>query len=270
MLSDNAEKLINQYFNLPFPDLAGVRCPYFNNAKRHARGQLRALAGKGLPQEIVEEAKILSLQYQQGIFDHEGYCRFCGEKNEKESVELVRKFLIDNDLGIECSGFAAHVLRAHFRETKKYDIFKKFHFTGKSLFRSLLAKLRPAENISVKVLADDKNSQKLFEGKSPADSNLLRPGDILIMLETGINQRRNHILIITEMSNGKISYAHARAWSSEGKYGHGVARGEIEIISPGRSLMDQTWEELGKINDENETFLEAKNAKVFEARRIKI
>ena len=34
MLSPKAEKIINNYFNLPFKGLGDIRCPYFNNARR--------------------------------------------------------------------------------------------------------------------------------------------------------------------------------------------------------------------------------------------
>ena len=57
MLSPKAGQIIDKYFNLPFAGVLGVRCPYFNNARRNLRGQLRGLVGKGTPEEIVEEAK---------------------------------------------------------------------------------------------------------------------------------------------------------------------------------------------------------------------
>jgi hypothetical protein len=95
------------------------------------------------------------------------------------------------------------------------------------------------------------------------------PGDLLIMLETGPQKNRNHIILITDNVENKIKYVHARAWSMEGKYDHGVARGEIRITKPDESLINQEWIEFGTINENNETYLEAKNAKVFEIRRIK-
>jgi hypothetical protein len=271
MLSPKAEKIINDYFNLPFKGLANIRCPYFNNARRRGRGQLRALIGKGAPEEIVEEAKILSVQYRHDFFDYDGQCKLCGEaKDAHEITEQVRKFLIDNDLGVDCSGFAAQVLRAHFKEAKNIDIFSRAHsWPVGSWVRQFITKLRPAENLSVRVFANDKFSELISDGRKPFDYSKLKPGDIFIMLETGPQNKRNHILIVTGVDAGKISYVHARAWSIEGKYGHGVSRGEIEVLVPERALLDQTWEELEKLNDANETFLEAKNAKVFEVRRIK-
>ena len=61
-----------------------------------------------------------------------------GEHGEKPSIaspesgaavteagaDELRKFLIDHNLGVDCSGFATHILRAHFLETKGVDITK--------------------------------------------------------------------------------------------------------------------------------------------------
>ena len=272
MLSPKAEKLINDYFNLPFKGLANVRCPYFNYARRQGRGQLRVLIGKGEPEEIVEEAKILSIQYHHDIFDHEGACKLCGaEKTLADVADCVRKFLIDNDLGVDCSGFTAHVLRAHYLETKEKDIFKVLPIArDQNIWRRLIAKFRPAENLSVRALADNVVSELIADGKKIYDWSKLQPGDMLVMLETGPVNKRNHIVMVENVENGKINYVGARAWASEGKYDHGVSRGEIELIAPDHPLLAQTWEENGQINDLNETYLEAKNAKIFEVRRLKI
>ena len=271
MLSPQAQKIINDYFNLPFEGLTGIRCPYFNNIRRRARGQLRGLIGKGSPEEIVEEAKILSMQYQHNIFDKDGFCCLHAAHTDEEKNNDIRKFLIDNDLGIDCSGLVSQVLVAHFKETQKIDITKKMHFWPlKNFWRYSIAKLRPIENMSVRVIAKPENTKKITDGREPYDWSLLLPGDLVMMFETGPKNKRNHILLIEDNYGSIIKYVHSRAWSSEGKYGHGIARGEIKLTAPGHGLIEQTWEEHGKINDENETFWEARDAKIFEVRRINI
>jgi hypothetical protein len=271
MLSPKAEKIIDRYFNLPFDGASGIRCPYYNNSRRGQRGQLRALIGKGAPEEIVEEAKIISIQYHHGLFDKDGHCCIHGEHNEAQKTESIRKFLIDHDLGVDCSGFAAQVLLAHFKENNGVDIGRRFYFWPVNKFvRWIIAKLRPVENMSVRVFAKEKNSEKIFDGRDPIDAAKIEPGDIVIMLETGPNKKRNHIILFTDIAVGALQYVSARAWSSEGKYGHGVERGIIRITKPGGNLLEQTWEESGKSNEANETYLEAKNAAVLEIRRVKI
>ena len=116
MLSSNAENLLNGYFNLPFEGVLGVRCPYYINKRKNTRGQLRVLAGKGSPEEIVEEAKIISIQYHLGFFESGNLGTF--------NADTIRHFLADHGLGIECSGFVTHILRAHYLETKNIDITK--------------------------------------------------------------------------------------------------------------------------------------------------
>ncbi|HRY36398.1 MAG TPA: hypothetical protein P5230_00745 [Candidatus Magasanikbacteria bacterium] len=267
MLSPKAEKLIEQYLHLPFEDILNVRCPYFINSRAKQRAQLRVLIGKGLPQEIVEEAKIISIQYHHGLFNCDGKClisELTKTETDNPPEECIKKFLVDNGLGIDCSGFVSHVLREHFQETRKIDIANKFYFVPlKNYFRYLICWLRPIENMSVKKYASDQNTKKIESVKE------ISPGDLLIMLETGPQKNRNHIVLVTDNDGKIIKYAHARAWSMEGKYDHGVARGEIRIINPTESLLKQEWVEFGTVNENNETYLEAKNAKIFEVRRIK-
>ncbi len=261
MLSQKARKLIYDYLNLPFSNVSNVRCPYFIGSKRIARGQLRSLAGKGTPQEIVEEAKIMSIQYGHDILDKHGLCHL----PEKQKVEAIRKYLIDHDLGIDCSGLVTHILRAHFKETNNIDLVKYIHIISAcGIYRRLVAKLRPIENIGISTLADDANTMRITR------LNAIESGDMITMLKTGPNKKRDHILLITDIENKVIKYVHARAWSSEGKYGHGVMIGQIKITDPNKNLLEQEWEELRKIGEENETYLEAKRAERLEIRRVKL
>lgn len=263
-LSPQAQKTIQEYFNLPFANVPGVRCPYFNNAKLGQRGQLRVLIGKGAPAEIAEEAVIISHQYSRGVFHKNGLGDVHGDHPaEHEQTECVRQFLTDNNLGVDCSGFVANVLRTHFKETKKIDLAKKIFIAPKIKFwRWLISRLRPLEQISVAVLADEKNSTVV------ADLATVRAADLIIMLKTGPSKNHNHVLLVTANDGQKITYVHARAWSSEGKYGHGVSEGFIAITNPNQGLLEQAWEEKGKTNQDNETYLQAKQTSVLQVRRI--
>jgi len=261
MLSPRANKLLDNYFNLPFKDVSDVRCPYYINKKYPHRGQLKALVGKGTPTDIVEEAKIISIQYWYGIFDKHGLCHIPTEKRAEE----LRKYLIDVGLGIDCSGFVTHILNVHFKEANGLNILRllpRAYFM--SFFRELICFFRPVENIGVRAYVSDKTTTKIEKISD------ISPADVVVMLEIGPNKKRNHILLITEINGNTIKYAHARAWSCEGQYGHGVAKGEIYIVNPNDGLLEQEWTEFKKTGDQNETFLEAKNARVLEVRRIKI
>jgi len=269
MLSEKAHIIINKYFNLPFEVFTGIRCPYFINKRLPKRGQLRGLIGKGTPEEIVEEAKILSIQYKYGIFDKNGFVPK-NQYNEEEARQIIRNFLIDNGIGIDCSGFASHVLSAHFLDTYNIKLASKlFFYPKKRWLRNLIARFRPIENISVNTLAHEQNSELICKSSEPIKINEIRPADLIILKEINNNSTRHHVILITDNSSNKIDYVHARAWDSEGKYGHGVSRGQIKIINPNGNILEQQWEELGKTNNENETYLEAKNAKILEIRRLK-
>lgn len=263
MLSPQAQKILYDYFNLPFSGIDAVRCPYFNNARLKQRAQLRVLTGKGKPEEIVEEAKIISLQYHAGLFDKGGHCCLHNEHTgEKVSPEQIRKFLIDHNLGIECSGFVTQILRAHFKETKNIDIAHKFFIVSpKRFLRWLISKIRPIENIGVRIWANDLNTTIINWQEAKA-------GDVITAIDVSVPNKHNHILLVVENNSGVIKYVHARAWSSEGKYGHGVAEGVIRITHPAGGLLDQEWEELGKMGANNETFVETKSAKLLEVRRV--
>ncbi|MFA6486508.1 MAG: hypothetical protein WCT40_04040 [Candidatus Magasanikbacteria bacterium] len=309
MLSPNAQKILADYMSLPFPGVTGVRCPYFINTRVGRRGQIRSLIGKGTPTEIVEEAKIISIQYQHGLFDHEGHCCIdderhsphCHSERSEESLskhkivedssvvslyqddrqnDCIRRFLIDNQLGIDCSGFATHILRAHFLETKKIDIAKKLvKNIPAGLTRKIIMRLRPVESIGVKSgYGNDRNTAKLGDETIGYDFAKIQTGDVVVMLGVDTKNTRNHILVITDYDGHTIKYAHARAWSSEGKFGHGVNTGEIKITAPGKGLLAQEWTEISPAlsadlfhqANANETFGEAKNAKILEIRRIKL
>ena len=251
VLSPSAERVIQNYLSLPFPEKNDVRCPYFNNAKLGQRGQLKVLVGKGTPQEIVEEAKIIATQYKQDILHTDSLS------------EDIRKFLIENNLGIDCSGFITNVLQVEFL-TKNINWIKQVFITPKTnIIRWLISQLRPVEQISVQVLANEKNTETI------TDLSTIQAGDLIFMLKTGPKQTRDHILLITKTTNNTIYYAHSRAWSNEGRYGHGVSTGTITISTPNSVLLDGIWEEKNNKNENNETFLEAKQEIILTVKRVK-
>ena len=269
MLSPKAEQKIEEFLNLPFDGVQGVRCPYFNNAHVNRRGQLRGLIGRGSPKEIAEEARILSIQYHKDIFDHSGHCHLNGQTNEA-AAECVRRFLIDNNLGIDCAGFISHILISHFKEMNNFNLSRHFNFENKNFFRRLINRLRPVENMSVQTYGQNSNTILIADGRKNIDWKTIAPADLIIMMATGPKLNRNHILLITGNDGQTIKYVHSRAWSSEGQYGHGVTRGEIIINNPAGSLLEQQWLEKSQTGTANETFLEAKTAKTLEIRRVKI
>ena len=77
-------------------------------------------------------------------------------------------------------------------------------------------------------------------------------------------------MLITKADEQGLQYVHARAWSEEGTYGHGVARGEIRFTDTTKPLLSQRWQENSRAGADNETYLEAAGATTLEIRRLNL
>lgn len=257
-LSPATLQLIEKYLHLPFKE-KDVQTPYFNNRRQKVRGALRVLIGKGSVEDIVEEATIFSLK----------------EKIDLKKMESadIKKYLIDHNLGIDCSGLAFYLLDEELRAQNKKPL-KKFLFfpSAKNFVRKLLVKLRPVENAGVRTFHHEKNTRNISLEE-------VLPGDMVIMMGTGKEHDLNHMLVIhnIEYENGKpkvLNYTHSLSWSTDGKYGHGVRQGTIEIISSNDDLLAQNWTEKdissqkNEGKTQNETFWRASTASELCLKRL--
>lgn len=254
MLSPVAQKIIQNFLSLPFPKHNGVSCPYYNNKRAQMRGGLRVLIGKGSPEDIAEEALIISLKEKVDL-------------NQMTS-DQIKHFLVDNKIGIDCSGLIYYVVDAELKSRGHGGLASRLHFpTTKNLLRKLLFKLRPIENTSVQIFAHPTNS-------TPVKLSDARAGDYICLLGTGEKHDYDHIMLIhdTRQENGQtiISYTHSIPWLIDGKYNHGVRQGKISITKPESNLIEQNWQEQDKTGSANETFaLRAKTAQICSIYRLK-
>ncbi|MBP9695483.1 MAG: hypothetical protein KBD73_03725 [Candidatus Magasanikbacteria bacterium] len=252
-LTKEAQKVINNYIFLPFSDKK-VSCPYYNNRHQQIRGALFVRIGKGTPEEIVDEAKTEMIKQRKNL--------------ESMTNDDIKKILVDNNIGIDCSGLAYHILDAELKSRKNTSLKNQLSFSHlKNPIRRIIARLRAVGNTNVKTLAADTNSRTIntFE---------IEPGDMIIMQDSGRNHDRDHILIVHSVEKNdksiiKINYTHALDWRADGLYNHGVRQGTIEILDPKKSLTDQIWIESGKAGEENETLERAIYAKTLLIRRLK-
>lgn len=227
-LSQPALKIIENYLHLPFPQ-KDISCPYFNNRHAKVRGALRAVIGKGTPQDIVDEAQIFALKEKTDL--------------EKLSNQDLKKFLVEHNLGVDCSGLVYHVLDTELQKTQKKSLKQLLYFPhAKNFIRKFLVKLRPAENCSVTTLANEKNTIKI-------DLKNVEPGDIIIILQTGIHYDYNHVLLIHKIDYEKnipqkIYYTHSLQYPHDGKYNHGVRQEEIEVTNVQKSISQQNWKNI--------------------------
>ncbi|BCX14025.1 MAG: hypothetical protein KatS3mg085_557 [Candidatus Dojkabacteria bacterium] len=223
-LPKEVKKFINRYFELNLGNKK-VTCPYFINTAK--KKDLRALLGKGSPDEIEIEAKIWE--------------KVKGVNFDLMNHDEIRNFLVDRNIGIDCSGFVTHVINFWYKLETGRNIWSKIKVPiKKTLFGKILFYLRPVEKIGANYLTNLENSRSV-------ELNEILPGD-LIRLKT---QKRNahHVLLVEEVirKNGKvkqINYIH-----STPNYGKlsGVKRASIKVHDETKPLEDQEWLET----DEN-------------------
>lgn len=202
-IQDASVAVIEQYKDIP----------YFNNRRTGLRGALPVQVGKGNPKEIHEEIQYILKK----------------DKLDPNTID-TRKLLVENNIGIDCSGFVYHVL-----QKTNYA----FPYAG-SFFGKLIAKFNPVKNIDVKTFAHNKNSKIIPIREA-------QPGDIITMVGNG-DASRNHIVVIDQIEYqneipATIHYVHSIALPEDGQYNHGFKQGKIEIINPDKPLTDQVWSE---------------------------
>jgi hypothetical protein len=250
-ISNQALSIIDQYQHFAFGN-AVCRIPYFNNKSVRARAAMRANIGKGSPKDILEEIETIALKTH--------------INKQNLSDEALKKLLTDNNIGIECSGFAYYILDAESESRGKSSLKKHLNFINcKGLTGKLRCSLRPIENCDVQTLANDKNS-KAIEIKN------VNPGDMITMLGDGNGDDRDHVMVITQVEFEKefpkiIHYAHSIAYPEDGLYGTGIRQGQIKINNTNTNIISATWIEDGKENANNLLFKRAQKSKT-EIRRL--
>ncbi len=239
-LSQPAFDVIHAYEALTFGE-NNVICPYFNNKRQKVRGALRALIGKGSPEEIVEEATIIALRKHLDL-------RTLDE-------QTIKTFLVDNNLGIDCSGFVYHVLDAEINATKGTSLKKLISFPfASSPIRKILTRLRPVENTNVKTFAHEKNSSLMSLSEITA-------GDFITLIGSKKIGNPDHILLVASVEEHVVTLVHSFKLPKDGKYNHGIKHCTVTITDPTKSLILQKW-------DDAEMLVAVKEADVVEVRRL--
>ena len=108
---------------------------------------------------------------------------------------------------------------------------------------------------------------------------------MIVMIKAGQKNDHDHVLIVDKVNYNladchidatknknpqSLNYVHSFVWNKDGKYNGGVKEGKIIITNVNKGLLDQTWQENGKIGQDNETFLHAKQAKLLDIRRLNV
>lgn len=253
-LGQQALDVIDAYMHLNV-GTGTVNCPYFNNKRSKVRAGLRVLIGKGSAKDITDEVTLVSLREKVDL--------------SALSEDELKQYLIEHNIGIDCSGLAYYILDAVSAANGSGGLKKSLNYPfAKNPIRKLLTKTRPVENVNVKTLADESNS-------SVVSLKDVRPGDMIMIVGAGYTGVVDHILIVHAVDRADdnptaIHYTHSFQWSIDGRFAHGVRQGIIRITDPGKPLLDQEWEEQGIVDARrNETHRRASEADSLEIRRLK-
>ncbi len=252
-LHNNALATINAYLHFSNGDIS-VNVPYYNNRRGQVRGGLRVLIGKGSPSDINDEITLFSLKEKVSL------------RNMPSS--LLKEFMVNHNVGIDCSGLAYYILNAESLERKKGTLQNHLKFPyARTIIRRIISAIRPAENTGVTTFAHDTNSRKI-------ELQSVEPGDFVTMLHDKENSKYDHIIVFHQIEYQNnipttLHYTHSMAWPTDGEYNHGVRQGVIQIIDPSKPLIDQVWVENNKLSGENFTQGRAVNALQTEIRRLR-
>ncbi len=220
-LPKEATEIIDHYFNLKIGNKK-IRCPYYINLKRTK--DLRALVGKGTPEEIELEVQI--------------WAKLRGIDLIKSSEKEIREFLINEGIGIDCSGFVIHVINGWYKAVNGKNIWSKLKPMKNDIIHRLAYKLKPVEKLGAEIITNLENSETIEIG------NVL-PGDVIRTKWKRKNS--HHILLVSKIekdSKGNvkiIEYTHSIPFYDEKS---GVKTGEIEVIHQNKPLQDQKWLEV--------------------------
>ncbi len=218
-LPSYVESFIKQYEGLRIFDVR-VPVPYYRNVKR-SHSDLRSLVGKGSPDEIALETRIIA--------------QLKGVDLQKMGKEQIRQFMSEHGLGIDCSGFVAQVLDYWIHHAHAGSLLSNLDYPYRNLLSHIKVRLRPISNISANILTSDKNTDRVH-------LNEVMPGDLI---RTKGVKRGDHVLLVSKVLKKGHKVVEIEYVNSNEQYGdqNGVRRGRIEITSPDEPLETQNWKD---------------------------
>ncbi|MFA6315461.1 MAG: hypothetical protein WC648_03805 [Candidatus Paceibacterota bacterium] len=240
-ISKEALSVIEQYRNLPLGNTVSS-VPYYNNKKNRARAALKTFIGKGSPHNIVEEVE--SIMIKSHIVP------------ETLDGLSLKKIMVDNNIGIECSGFVYHVLEAENQQKNHGPLAKKLSFPNcHGLIGKFRCSIRPVENCDVSTFSHKDNSHEIKLSD-------IVPGDFISMIGDQEESEHDHIMIIDQVEyEGSlpkiIYYSHAAAYPEDGLLGSGVKKGTITVNDINKPITLQLWTEEGREGQNNRLFVRA-------------
>lgn len=223
-ISKEALDVISRFQNLNIGEKK-IIAPYYMNTKKERAG-LRAMIGKGSPEEIELEVKVWA--HAKGIN--------LNKLNEKQ----IREFMIERGIGIDCSGFVTYILNKELKDRGFGMLWNYLRFKHNDIFSIIKRKLRPVENVGANLMTSEDNTIKIN------NLNDIRPGDLI--RSKGKVKNSHHVAIIIETERDEdtnelksFKYANSTRYYDDQ---NGIRIGEVVITDLNGELKDQ------KFNDE--------------------
>lgn len=217
-INSTIQNAINKYSHLNLGNKEVVT-PYYINDKR--RRDLRAMVGKGTPEEIIMEAQI--------------WAKLKGLDLSVLEASQIKEFLTTRNLGVDCSAFIVHTLDPYYVEKNGHHIWRDLKIPNKSLRAKLSYALRPVEQLGAQIIT---NADNAFE----VEINDTKPTDLI--RSKAKKNNGHHIMLITKVTkddNGnvtEIEYTHASPYYGKD---NGIKTGIIKITDVTKPLQDQDW-----------------------------
>ena len=266
-LSPSALSTIDDYIRFTI-GAAVCSVPYFNNNSAKRRASLSVFVGKGSPREIHEEVEsiLMMIRTSPGSF----------------TSESLKKILTESGIGIDCSGFAYHILNAECESRGEKSLSSHLKLTQVTgIFSKITAFTNPVRHVGVRTFAHEANSRSITLSE-------IQPGDIITMLAGPDEKDRNHILVVHEVEYRdvqraptanttpsssrsipvKIYYSHSVAYPTDGKYSTGIKQGVIEISDITKPITEARWIENRMEGSDNLMYVRAHKS-ITDLRRLK-
>lgn len=208
--------MIQAYARMKLGDVE-FACPYYQHSVLKGLGA-RVSIGKGFPEEILEETRVLALVNR---FDL-----------TRATSDDIRSFMVSKSIGIDCSGYIAHVLHAIHGN-------RLFPLLTDDSFGAIFLRFRPFQKINVHLL--QKSGTRI-------DYRDCKPEDIIV------TRGGKHALLVYETERDPdgilvaIRYTHSTLYFNQ----NGVRFGSIEITDRSKPLEAQRWVESE--GEENYTY----------------
>jgi len=203
------KEFLGNFFALEIVFGRKVRIPYWRNKFLDGGRRIEGpFGGKGKPEQI--KRATLQKAEQAGI------------SLETMTSVQIRQFMGQNRIGVDCSGFAFHIL--NFLQPGFWQGSKMAPGTSKN----------PVRRLNAAALTSKKNTSTVGKVFS------IQVGDLIPMSFGG--RKIDHVLIVVDINDKKITYAH----SSSKTPNNGPHLGTIKIVDKDLGLKEQEWLEKTK------------------------